>query len=132
MLQSHVQVTDGLSLYALTRVHHEQRTLARGYAAAHFVREIHVPRSVYQVQRIALPLHLNSVALNRDATLFFQIHVVQHLVLHLTWVHRMRILQHPISQRRFAVVDMSYDAKIAYILHLVTLLSTQRYCFFLT
>ena len=76
-----------------------------------------MPRSVYQVQRIALVLHLDSVALDGDAALFLQVHVVQHLVLHVFLVHRAGHLQHTVRQGALPVVNMGNNTKVAYILH---------------
>ena len=72
-------------------------------------------------------VHLDSVGLDGDTALFLEVHIIEHLVLHLLHVHRLRYLQHAVSEGRFAVVDVSNDAKIAYILHfLCTIFSKKR------
>ena len=76
-----------------------------------------MPRSIYQVQRITIVLHLDGVAFNGDTTLFFQVHIVQDLVFHIAFIHRTCYLKHTISQRAFAVINMCNDAKISYLIH---------------
>lgn len=76
-----------------------------------------MPRSVYQVERIAFVLHLDSVAFDSDTALFLQVHIVQNLVLHIAFVHRTGYLEHTIRQRTFAVIDVCNDAKISYLIH---------------
>ena len=117
MLDSHVQVTDCLCLHALRSIHHEHSTFAGGYTAAHLVREIHMPRSVNQIQyifRISLcsvsvsglcsvsrrrsVFHLYSMRLDGYAAFLLQIHVVKHLILHLTHIYRMRYFQHTVCE----------------------------------
>ena len=57
------------------------------------------------------------MAFNGDAALAFQIHAVEHLVLHILTVDGVGVLQQPIGKCAFAVIDMSNDAKITYIFH---------------
>ena len=87
-----------------------------------------MPRSVDQVEGISLVLHLNSVTFDRDTTLFFQIHIVQYLVLHLPNIHRPGDLQHTIRQGTLTVVNMRNNTKISYFFHK----RLQSYNFFCT
>ena len=131
VLDGHVEVRDGLRLHALRGVHHEQRTLAGSNRAAHLVREIDVSRRVNQVQDISIPspiwgrqgggfpLHLDCMALDGDAALLLQIHVVEHLPL--GDLDGFRVLQQSVGQGRFAVVDMRYDAEISDVIHVYLL-----------
>ena len=57
-------------------------------------------------------LHRHRASLDRDASLAFQFHVVQQLILHLTLLHGSGMFQQPVGQRAFAVVDVGDDAKI--------------------
>ena len=43
-------------------------------------------RSVNQIEGVTLISHLNSVTFDSNTTLFFQIHIVQHLIFHLALV----------------------------------------------
>jgi hypothetical protein len=57
------------------------------------------------------------VALDGDAALSLQVHVVQHLSFrHLDGLGK---LQQTVSQRRLAVVNMCYDAEIPYMVHVL-------------
>jgi len=64
-------------------------------------------------------LHLNGVALDRDAALAFEVHIVERLILHIALADGMGVLQQAVSQGAFSVVNVSDDAKIAYVLHVV-------------
>ena len=44
-----------------------------------------------------------------------QIHVVEHLILHLALVERIRLFQQSVGQRTLAVVDMGDNTEIAYV-----------------
>ena len=54
MVYRHVQVGDGLCLHSLCGIHHQQCTLAGGYGARHLVGEVHMSRSVYQIEYVFL------------------------------------------------------------------------------
>ena len=121
VVDGQVEIRDGLRLHALGGIHHQQRTLAGGYRTRHLVREVDMSRGVNQVQDIFLALihilHLDGVALDGDAALALQVHVVQHLSFrHLDGLGE---LQQTVGQRRLAVVDMCYDAEISYMVHVL-------------
>ena len=68
----------------------------------HFVRKVHVSRSVNKIQDIILIIlrliiHLNGMTLNRDSTLTLKIHIIQHLPL--GNLNRMRFLQQAVGER---------------------------------
>ena len=92
----------------------------------HLIREIDMSRCVDKVKGIAfaiacLVLHLNGVALDSDTLLALKIHIIEHLSLHLTLIQRVCLLQQTISKCTLTVVDMCDNAKVAYILHLLTM-----------
>ena len=113
-----VKIGDGLGLHPLRGVHHEQRSLAGSDAARHLVTEVHVARSVDEVEGVALVLHLDGVALDGDALFALEAHVVQYLVLHLAGIQRLREFEQTVGQGAFSVVDVSDYAKISYLVHL--------------
>ena len=76
-----------------------------------------MPRSVDEVERKALVIHLDGMALDGDATLFLQVHVVEHLVFHLAHVHRSGEFQHAVGQGALAVIYMCNNTKITYLIH---------------
>ena len=117
-----IEVRNRLCLDALRGVDHQQRPFARGDRARHLVGEVDVSRRVDQVEHVPLAVargvfHLDGVALDGDALLAFEVHVVEYLRLHLALVQGVGFFQQPVGQRAFAVVDVGDDAKIAYVLH---------------
>ena len=63
------------------------------------------------------PFHLYGVALDGDATLLFQIHIVEHLTL--CHGDGLGVLQQAVCQCAFPVVYVGYDAEISDVLHFV-------------
>ena len=118
MVDGMVEIGDGLGLHPLRGVHHEQRSLAGSDAARHLVAEVHMARSVDEVEGVALVFHLDGVALDGDALLALQTHVVQYLVLHLAGIQRLREFEQAVGQGAFSVVDVRNYAKIPYLVHL--------------
>ncbi len=112
-----VEVRKRLRLDALACVHHEDSPFAGGKRAAHFVREVHVPRRVDHVQDVFLAVflvhHADGVRLDGDAPFAFQVHVVQELVGHLVLRDRLRKFDHAVGQGGLAVVDMGDDTEIS-------------------
>ncbi len=76
-------------------------------------------RSVDQIQLIVFAvqgiIHLNSLAFDGDTAFFFQVHIVEHLVLGNSQGSGM--LQQAVGKRAFAVINVGYDAKIANMVH---------------
>ena len=119
IIDSQIEIRNSLCLYTLCSVNHQQGTLTGSYGTRHFIREVHVSRGINEVQNIFFTLvhilHLDGVALNRNAALALQIHVVQHLSLrHLDGLGE---LQQTVGQRRLPMVDMCNDAEISYMIH---------------
>ena len=79
-------------------------------------------RSIDQVERIFLTLiiiiHLDGVALDRDALLLLKVHRVKDLVLHITRIQCIGHLQHSVCQSTLSVIDVRDDAKVSCVLHL--------------
>ncbi|OAV71736.1 hypothetical protein Barb7_03162 [Bacteroidales bacterium Barb7] len=121
VLDSHVKVGNGLCLNALCGVHNEQSTLTGGNGAGHFVGEIHMSRRINQIQRIGFAvfhvIHLYGMALDGNAALALQIHIVQHLRLHVFGINGFGGFKQAVCQGTFAVIYMSDDTEITDILH---------------
>src|SRR5437870_1111642 len=66
---------------------------------------------------VQLIIYLDRMAFNCNAAFTLQIHVIKHLVLSVLFGNRMCILKQPVSERTFAVVDVSDDTEIANIFH---------------
>ena len=94
---------------------------ARGEAAADLVGEVDVAGRVHEVELIGLAIargvvEAHRLRLDRDPALLLDVHIVEHLLGHLALGQATRLLDQPISKRRFTMVDMSYDTEIAYFL----------------
>ena len=117
LLQRHVKVGEGLRFNPLSRVHHQQRALARLKRAADLVGEVHMAGRVDQVHLVDLPvlrgvLHPHGGRFDRDAALALQVHRIKHLLLHFAIADGAGNLQQPVGQRALAVVDVGNDGKI--------------------
>lgn len=121
IVNRHVEVGDCLGLYALGGVDNEEGPLAGGYRAGDFIGEVDVARSVDEIEHIVLAVepvvHLDCMALDCDATLAFEVHVVEHLRLEVLGSHGVGIFKQTVGKGALAVVDMGYDTEIADILH---------------
>ena len=113
VVDGHIEIGDGLSLNALSGIHHQKRTLAGGNGTGHLIGEVHVARSVDKVQRVLAIVHLDGMTLDGDAALLLEIHVVEHLALR--HLERTRHLEHAVCQRALAVIDVGNDAEITYL-----------------
>ena len=106
-----VHVGERLRLDALRRVHHQQRALARGEAAADFIGEIDVAGRVHQVERIGLAIvgrvgKTHGLRLDGDATLLLDVHVIKHLLGHFARRQPACLLDQAIRERGFPVIDV--------------------------
>ena len=76
-------------------------------------------RSVNEIQHIFLPIllvfHLDGMTLDGDASLFLQVHIVEHLPF--CDLDGVGVLQQAICQGRLTVVYVCDDAEITYMLH---------------
>ena len=121
VFEGRIQVGDRLGLDALGGVDHEKGAFAGRDAARHLVGEVDMAGSIDEVEGIFLSLvvifHLDGVALDGDATLALEVHVVEHLIDEFLVVERMGEFQKPIGQGGFTMVDMGYDAKISDVFH---------------
>ncbi len=116
--QRQVQVGQRLGLDALGRVDQQDRALAGGQRAGDLVGEVDVAGGIDQVEHVlaavlAAPGQPDGLALDRDAALALDVHPVQVLRAHLAALDHAGELQHPVRERRLAVVDMGDDAEIA-------------------
>ncbi len=73
---------------------------------------------VDQVEHIVLTVSrgvvdAHGVGLDGDAAFAFDVHAVEQLGLHVAVFHRARLLDEPVSERRFPVVDVGHDGEIA-------------------
>ena len=70
-----------------------------------------MPGSVDEVERVLLAVfdivHLYGMALDCDTTLSLQVHVVEHLVLHLVPCHCLGVLEQAVGKCALAVINVS-------------------------
>ncbi len=118
LLEGQVDVGHRLRLDPLCGIDDEERTLARGEAAAHLVREIDVARRIDQVELVRFAVsrrvaHAHGARLDGDALFPLEIHRVEKLGLHLALGDGIGLFQQPIGEGRFAVIDVRDDRKVA-------------------
>ena len=116
-IQRQVQVGQRLRLDALRGVDQQHRALARLQRPRHLVGEVDVARGVDQMQDVIcrspdIPRQPHVLRLDRDAAFAFDVHPVQVLRTHRAFVDHAGQLQHPVGQRRLAVVDVGDDAEV--------------------
>ena len=113
-----VNVGESLRLHPLRRVDHQQGALTGGEAPAHLVGEVDMARRVHQVEHVVLPvlaavIEPHRLRLDRDPPLLLELHIVEHLAGHLPRRQPPRLLDQPVGEGRFPMVDMGYDTEIA-------------------
>ena len=123
VIQRHVDVGDRLGFHALGRIDDQQRPVAGDQGFADFVGEVHVSGGVDQVEDIFLPVldvrKTDTLGFNRNAPFFFDIHVVKHLCAQFPFRDRMGLLDDPVGQGAFPVVDVGDNRKVSDIFHSV-------------
>lgn len=118
VVERQVHVSQCLRFDPLRRVNDKQGAFAGGQTAGYFVREIDVSRRIDQIQYIFLAVvgavvQAYGLQLDRNAPFPLQIHLVEHLILHLAGCQRAGKFQDPVGQRRFPVIDMGDNAEIS-------------------
>ena len=124
LVQSQIDIPQSLRFHALGGIHHQHGAVAGSQRAGHFVVEVHVSRCVDQVQDVlfsvlGLVVEAGGLQLDGDSPLPFNIHVVQILFLHIPGLYQTRLLNQPVRQSGLAVIDMSNNTEISYILQII-------------
>src|SRR5258705_5747904 len=122
LLDGGVAVRDALRLDTLRGIDHQQRAVAGGQPPRDFVGEINVAGRIDQIELVALSgtrdvVQGDALRLDGDAPFTFQVHRVEHLRLHLTLLEAATELNQAVSERRFTMIYVGDDGKIAYSLH---------------
>ena len=122
--QGQVEVRQRLRLDPLRRVDEQYGGLARLERPGHLVGEVDVARGVDHVEHVGVrlgtrvvallhrPGHPHGLALDGDAALALDVHPVEVLRPRRPLVDHTGQLQHPVCQRRLAVVDVRDDAEV--------------------
>ena len=89
MIQSQVHVSQCLGLDSLCCVHHQDCAVAGCQASGHLIVKVHMSWGINQVENILFSIFRliygsDRLGLDGDSSLPLQIHVIQHLILHLT------------------------------------------------
>ena len=113
-----IHIGQRLRFHPLRGIHHQQRAFARRQAARHLIGKIHMPRRVHQVQLIGFAIlgrirQAHRLRLDGNPALFLQLHIVEHLLGHFPRGQPAGVLDQPIGQGGFPVVDMGDDGEIA-------------------
>ena len=121
-VQRQIEVGQRLRLDALRSIDEQHGALTRLERPAHLVGEVDVPGSVDHVEHEGLtrllsrrdrPRQPDRLTLDGDAALPLDVHPVQVLRARRPLVDDTRQLQHPVRQRRLAMVDVGDDAEVA-------------------
>ena len=126
MINSHIEIGNGLCLHSLCGIDDQQSSFACRYGTTHLIGEVHVSRSVDQVQDIFLALeflfvtmicmlHLDGMTLDGNASLLLQVHIIKHLSLR--YLDCVGFFQQSVCQGGLAVVNVCNNTKVSYILH---------------
>ncbi len=113
-----INVGQRLGFHTLRCVHHQQRTFAGRKRAGHFIGKVDVTGRVDEVQHIGfavirLVVQAHGLGLDGDAALAFDIHRIENLFRHIALGKAACRLDQPVSQRRFAVIDVGNDREVA-------------------
>ena len=114
VLHGEIGVGQSLGLHALGGVHHQHGALAGRQGPGHLIVEVHMARGVDEVQLVdlsvlGLVVQPDGPGLDGNAPFLFQVHVVQHLALHLPLADSLALFQQPVRQRGLAVVNVGND-----------------------
>jgi hypothetical protein len=117
MLDRLIDIGQRLRLDSLRRIHHQQRALAGGKAAAHLIGEVDMAGRVHEVELIGFAVargvgEAHGLRLDGDAALPLDIHIIEHLRGHFAFAEPAGLLDQPVGKRRLAMIDMGYDAEI--------------------
>ena len=118
MIQRQIDIRQGLCLDTLCRIHDKDCAVAGCQGTADLVIEVYMSRCVDEVENIFLsilcPIHgTHSLCLDGDAPFSLQVHVVQHLCLHLSAGEQTGLLDDAVCQGGFTVIYMCHNTKIA-------------------
>lgn len=72
-----------------------------------------MPWGIDEIEFDSLPLHTHRSELDRDTALALEIHGVELLLLHLTFLYRSSDFHETVSEGRLAMVDMGDDTEVS-------------------
>ncbi len=118
MIQRKVYIGQRLSLHALSRVHHKNRSVTGRKAPGHLVVKVNMTRRVNQVKDIFFPVFrlvddTHRLRFDGNAPFPLKLHIVKHLRLHLTAGKQACHLNDAVCKRRFPMINMCNNTKIS-------------------
>ena len=116
------QMSQCLCLHALTGIHQQQNRFTRRQGTRDFVRKIHMPRGVQQIEnplfsRLVTPRQTHRLTFDGDAALALQFHRIQSLGLGFIFINGAAEFHQAVGKGGFAVIHMGDDAEITNGLH---------------
>ena len=116
-----IDIRERLRFDPLAGVDNQKRAFASGERSRHLVSEVDMAGRVHEVEDIKLAIvgpvfEPDRLRLDGDAALALDVHGIEHLLDHLPLGDRPRLLDEPVGERRFAVVDVSDDREVSDIL----------------
>ena len=118
VLEGQQGIGEGLRLYPLRGVDHQDGPLTRRQTPRHLIGEVHVAGGIDEVELVLLAVlgqvvDAHRLSLDGDAPLALQVHAVEHLLTHVAFGDRVGHLQDAVGQRRLAVVDVGDYGEVA-------------------
>ena len=74
-------------------------------------------RSINPIESVAIILHLHGMAFYGDSSFTLQVHIIQELLLRISFGNRAGYFQQSIGKGAFPMVDMGNNAKISNLFH---------------
>ena len=103
VVDGHVEVGNSLGLYALRSIDNQERSLAGRDRTRNFVGKVDVSRGVDKIEHVFLAvqfvIHLDGMALNCDTAFALEIHIVEHLRLHIFGGDSISVFKQTVGQR---------------------------------
>ena len=116
MIQGQIHIRQRLSLHALSRIHHQNRSVTGRQASGNLIIKVHMSRRINQVKYIFFSIlrliyNTDRLGFDRNSPLPLQLHIIEHL--RLPAGEKSCHLNDTIRQGRFSMIDMCYNTKIA-------------------
>ena len=121
MFDRHIHIAHRLRFDTLRRIDQQQGAFARSDGAGDFIGKIDMAGRIDEIEFVIDSVfcrirNRHRLAFYRNASLPFDIHRIEELVFHLPLVDDFSLLNEAVGKRRLSVVDMSRNAKIAFVL----------------
>ena len=121
VFQCQIGIGKGLGFDALGGIHHQHRSFTGCQRPGYLIVEVHMTGSINEIEGVILAVlgmiaQIHRPGLDGNAPLPLNIHIVQQLIFHIPAGNRFGVLQNPVRQSGFAVVNVCDYRKIANII----------------